>query len=86
MSAPRILAQLCDRYLAAWAAHDPDAIAALHTDDTTFWLHHGQDIVVGAQDLPVPRYIEGGEIGFSEATVSASTGGANGDARNISDQ
>ena len=38
---------LYDRYVAAWAAHDPDAIVALHTDDTTFWLHHGQGPVHG---------------------------------------
>ena len=39
------------RYFAAWAAHDPDAIVALHTDDTRFWTHlgtgpvHGRDAV-----------------------------------------
>ena len=40
-----------ERYAAAWAAHDPDAILALHSPDTTFWLHldqpaaHGHDAV-----------------------------------------
>jgi steroid delta-isomerase-like uncharacterized protein len=26
-------------YSRAWAAHDPDAIVALHTDDTVFHMH-----------------------------------------------
>ena len=47
MTTPTSLADLYDRYVGAWAAHDPDAIIALHTDDTTFWLHHGQDAVLG---------------------------------------
>ncbi len=31
--------ELFDRYAAAWAARDADAIAALHTDDSVFHLH-----------------------------------------------
>ena len=38
---------LSERYFAAWAARDPDAIAALHTDDTRFWTHAGADPVIG---------------------------------------
>ena len=34
-------------YFAAWAARDPDAIVALHTDDTRFWTHLGGEPVVG---------------------------------------
>lgn len=34
------LHDLFTRYLAAWAARDPDAIVALHTGDTTFTLRH----------------------------------------------
>ena len=49
MKAPRTLAELYDRYVAAWAARDPDAIAALHTEDTTFWLHHGQQPLTGRE-------------------------------------
>ena len=49
MNAPRTLAELYDRYVAAWAAHDPDAIVALHTADTTFWLHHGQQPLSGRE-------------------------------------
>jgi steroid delta-isomerase-like uncharacterized protein len=33
------LSQLAIRYSQAWAKHDPDAIVALHTDDTVFHMH-----------------------------------------------
>ena len=42
---------ISERYFAAWAAHDPDAIVALHTEDTQFWTHlsagpvHGREAV-----------------------------------------
>ncbi len=39
--------KLAERYFAAWAAHDPDAIAAMHTPDTRFWMHMGAEPVVG---------------------------------------
>jgi steroid delta-isomerase-like uncharacterized protein len=35
--------QLIQRYTDAWASRDPDAIVALHTEDTTFHAHAGQD-------------------------------------------
>ena len=38
-----------ERYFAAWAARDPDAIVALHTDDTRFWMHLGAEPVHGRQ-------------------------------------
>jgi hypothetical protein len=41
------LKTVSERYFAAWAAHDPDAIVALHTPDTQFWMHMGGDPVVG---------------------------------------
>lgn len=33
------LAAIADRYAAAWIAHDPEAIVALHTPDSTFQAH-----------------------------------------------
>jgi ketosteroid isomerase-like protein len=39
--------ELAARYGAAWAAHDLDAIMALHTDDTVFHLHGGGEPSVG---------------------------------------
>ena len=41
------LQAISERYFAAWAAHDPDAIVALHTDDTQFWTHLGAEPVRG---------------------------------------
>ncbi len=41
------LKAISERYFAAWAAHDPDAIVALHTADTSFWMHMGGGRVVG---------------------------------------
>lgn len=41
------LKAISENYFAAWAAHDPDAIVALHTADTQFWMHMGGDPVVG---------------------------------------
>jgi len=34
-------------YSAAWAAHDPDAIVAMHTDDTVFDMHGLAEPAVG---------------------------------------
>jgi hypothetical protein len=39
------LRALSERYFAAWAARDPDAIVALHADDTQFWMHLGAEAV-----------------------------------------
>ena len=41
------LNRIAERYFAAWEANDPDAIAALHTDDTQFWSHLGSAPVAG---------------------------------------
>jgi ketosteroid isomerase-like protein len=38
---------LAVRYGTAWAAHDLDAIMALHTEDTVFHLHGGGEPAVG---------------------------------------
>jgi uncharacterized protein (TIGR02246 family) len=39
--------EILARYLDAWTARDPDAIAALHTEDTTFVLRYGAAPVHG---------------------------------------
>ena len=39
--------ELAARYGAAWAAHDLEAIMAMHTDDTVFHLHGGGEPAVG---------------------------------------
>ena len=38
---------LFDRYAEAWGQHDPDAIVALHTEDTRFHAHIGQEPAIG---------------------------------------
>lgn len=43
------LKAISERYFAAWAAHDPDAIVALHTGDTQFWTHLGAEPVRGRE-------------------------------------
>lgn len=43
------LERISERYLAAWEARDPDAIAALHTEDTQFWSHLGTEPVKGRE-------------------------------------
>jgi hypothetical protein len=41
------LEQVAQRYFAAWEVRDPDAIVALHTEDTRFWAHMGIESVSG---------------------------------------
>jgi uncharacterized protein (TIGR02246 family) len=43
------LTALTERYFAAWEERDPDAIVALHTEDTRFWAHLGGDPVEGRE-------------------------------------
>ena len=43
------LKAISERYFAAWAGRDPDAIVALHTDDTQFWTHIGTVPVRGRE-------------------------------------
>lgn len=47
--AVRDLEQIAERYFAAWETRDPDAIVALHTDDTQFWSHLGTEPVKGRE-------------------------------------
>ena len=35
------LVDIAKEYSRAWAEHDPDAIAVMHTDDSVFHLHRG---------------------------------------------
>ena len=43
------LKTISERYFAAWAARDPDAIVALHAEDTQFWTHLGAGPVQGRE-------------------------------------
>jgi steroid delta-isomerase-like uncharacterized protein len=44
---PTTAVEVFDRYIAAWASTDPDAIAALHATDGSFHLHAGEAPAVG---------------------------------------
>ena len=46
------LVDIAKEYSRAWAEHDPDAIAAMHTDDSVFHLH---DICAPATGRPAVR-------------------------------
>jgi len=43
------LEPIAERYFAAWEARDPEAIIALHTEDTRFWSHLGTEPVKGRE-------------------------------------
>ena len=43
------LKAVSERYFAAWEARDPDAIVALHTEDTQFTSHLGTEPVKGRE-------------------------------------
>jgi steroid delta-isomerase-like uncharacterized protein len=42
-----IVEQLIQRYTEAWGSRDPDKIVALHTEETTFHAHAGQEAAHG---------------------------------------
>jgi uncharacterized protein (TIGR02246 family) len=42
---------ISERYFEQWEARDPDAIAALHTDDTQFWSHLGMEPNRGRSEI-----------------------------------
>ena len=45
------LAAILERYHVGWETRNPDMIASLHSEDTTFWLHDGSDPVKGRDAL-----------------------------------
>jgi steroid delta-isomerase-like uncharacterized protein len=45
------LQEFIDRYNAAWNAHDVDAIASMHTDDSVFENHVTGDVYVGPEAI-----------------------------------
>jgi uncharacterized protein (TIGR02246 family) len=50
MADPKLdLRQISERYFAAWEARDPDAIVALHTEDTEFTSRLGMEPVRGRE-------------------------------------
>jgi steroid delta-isomerase-like uncharacterized protein len=65
-------ADLAIRYGAAWANHDPDAIVALHTDDTVFHMHGGGDPAAGraaVREAIVAIFAQSPDLRFDRKTV-----------------
>ena len=50
-STTRDVRALFDRYAEAWTARDPDAIVALHTDDSVFENHTTGDVNIGKAQI-----------------------------------
>ena len=66
---------LFERYADAWGSRAPDAIVALHTDDTRFHAHVGQEPAVGkaaVREAFADLFDQFPDLGFQQ--VSLSTG------------
>jgi ketosteroid isomerase-like protein len=64
-------------YGAAWAAHDLDAIMALHTEDTVFHLHGDSEPAVGwsaAREAFAAALDEWPDIRFERRRVHVGSG------------
>jgi steroid delta-isomerase-like uncharacterized protein len=70
MSAEQI--DLAMRYSAAWARHDPDAIIAMHTEDTVFHMHGMAEPAIGAaatRDAIAALFVQAPDIRFQRKTA-----------------
>ena len=60
------------RYSAAWASHDPDAIVAMHTEDTVFHMHGMAEPAIGAaatRDAIAALFLQAPDIRFRRKTA-----------------
>lgn len=86
------ITELAVKYSEAWAAHDPDAIVAMHTDDTVFHVHGGgvpnegreavRDAIRAIFDMSPdlrfdPRRVHLGDDHFVTEYVMSGTAGGN---------
>jgi steroid delta-isomerase-like uncharacterized protein len=63
---------LFQRYADAWGRHDPDAIVALHTDDTTFHAHIGQEPARGkaaVRQAFADLFAQFPDLGFTQVSL-----------------
>jgi steroid delta-isomerase-like uncharacterized protein len=63
---------LFQRYADAWARHDPDAIVALHTEDTTFHAHIGHEPARGkaaVRQAFADLFAQFPDLGFTQVSL-----------------
>jgi steroid delta-isomerase-like uncharacterized protein len=63
---------LFPRYADAWGRHDPDAIVALHTEDTTFHAHIGQEPARGkaaVRQAFADLFAQFPDLGFTQVSL-----------------
>lgn len=66
-SSPRTVRELFDTYATTFATRNVDAIVALHSPETQFWLHNGEQPVHGRsalRDTFAAMFIQWPEMGF----------------------
>lgn len=66
---PAAVRDVIERYNRAWAAHDVEAILALHTDDSVFENHTSGGLGVGK--AAIRRIVEGVFATFADIAFSA---------------
>jgi steroid delta-isomerase-like uncharacterized protein len=63
---------LFQRYADAWGRYDPDAIVALHTEDTTFHAHIGQEPARGkaaVRQAFADLFTQFPDLGFTQVSL-----------------
>jgi len=71
-TAPIDVRALCDRYAAAFATHDAEAVSSLHSADSTFWQRTGGDAVHGrdaVRDAFAALFAQWPDLGFDVRRV-----------------
>ena len=64
--------EFATRYSAAWARHDPDAIVAMHTEDTVFHMHGMAEPAIGAlatRDAIAALFVQAPDMKFQRKTA-----------------
>lgn len=68
---------LFERYHAAWVAHEPDTIAAMHSADAVFHLHSGQQPARGRAAIrhaAATAFVQVPDLGFEQVSLRIGEG------------